>query len=223
MKKAGKVSIVTILKVVGIFLCSLVWCNWESNHTMLLYKNSFEQTYYDILSVKEDASYEEIRGCYRSAILNSHPDKLQKTTETSSRSSTTDLESGDRFLKIQKAWETLSDWRSRAVYDSELRAARQEDTGIAEDDVSLEDMTINEDEDEDEGKVLELFYQCRCGDYFSVDSSELGEMGYAVSREGSKISLQTTPHTTLPSSSSVVILPCGSCSLKLRLFIKTVL
>ena len=186
---------------------------------MLLHKNSFEQTYYDILSVKEDASYEEIRGCYRFAILNSHPDKLQKTTETWSRSSTTDLESGDRFLKIQKAWETLSDWRSRAVYDSELRAARQEDTGTAEEDVSLEDMTINEDEDEDEGKVLELFYQCRCGDYFSVDSSELGEMGYAVSREGSKISLQATPHTTLPSSSSVVILPCGSCSLKLRLFI----
>ena len=190
---------------------------------MLLHKNSFEQTYYDILSVKEDASYEEIRGCYRSAILNSHPDKLQKTTETWSRSSTTDLESGDRFLKIQEAWETLSDWRSRAVYDSELRAARQEDTGTAEDDVRLEDMTINEDEDEDEGKVLELFYQCRCGDYFSVDSSELGEMGYAVSREGSKISLQATPHTTLPSSSSVVILPCGSCSLKLRLFINAVL
>ncbi|KAL6343482.1 hypothetical protein AAG906_024847 [Vitis piasezkii] len=170
---------------------------------MLLYKNSFEQTYYDILSVKEDASYEEIRGCYRSAILNSHPDKLQKTTETSN----TDPESGDRFLKIQKAWETLSDPRSRAVYDSGLRASRQ-DTATAED-LSLEDMTI-----EDDGKVLELFYQCRCGDYFSVDSSELGEMGYAVFRDGSKISLQTPD--SLPAS---FILPCGSCSLKVRLLI----
>lgn len=169
---------------------------------MLLYKNSFKQTYYDILSVKEDASYEEIRGCYRSAILNFHPDKLQKPTETSN----TNLNSGDKFLKIQKAWETLGDPRSRAVYDSELQAARQ-DAATAED-LSLEDMTI-----EDDGEILELFYQCRCGDYFSVDSSELGEMGYAVSRHGSKISLQT------PDTPASVILPCGSCSLKVRLLL----
>lgn len=163
---------------------------------MLLY-NSTEQTYYDILSVREDASYEEIRGCYRSAILNSHPDKLQDT----------ELESGDRFLKIQKAWETLSDPRSRAVYDSELRASRQ-DTATAED-LSLKDMSI-----EDDVEAVELFYQCRCGDYFSVDSCELGEMGYAMSRDGSKIHLQAPD--ALPAS---FVLPCGSCSLKVRLLI----
>jgi len=35
---------------------------------------------------------------------------------------------------------------------------------VAED-LSLQDMMI-----EDDGEALELFYQCRCGDYFSVDS-----------------------------------------------------
>ncbi|KAI9199999.1 hypothetical protein LWI28_001308 [Acer negundo] len=125
-----------------------------------------QETHYDILSVREDASYEEIRTSYRSAILNHHPDKLQKISETSDA----DNEVGDRFLKAQKAWEVLGNARSRAVYDSELRASRED--LLAAEDVSLEDMMI-----EDNGEVLELVYQCRCADYFSVDSLELGKMG----------------------------------------------
>ncbi|KAK4858686.1 hypothetical protein QYF36_020482 [Acer negundo] len=42
-----------------------------------------------------------------------------------------------------------------------------------QEDVSLEDMMI-----EDNGEVLELVYPCRCADYFSVDSLELGQMGF---------------------------------------------
>ncbi|KAK9270523.1 hypothetical protein L1049_026104 [Liquidambar formosana] len=172
---------------------------------MLLGKNSIQETHYEILSLKEDASYEEIRASYRSAILNSHPDKLQRTSETSG----SDFESKDRFLKVQKAWEILSNSRSRAVYDSELRASRR-DTVVAED-VSLEEMVI-----EDDGQVVGLFYQCRCGDYFSVDSLELGEMGYQLLRDGYKISLQR--QDALPAS---VILSCGSCSLNVRLLINS--
>ncbi|KAL0323076.1 UNVERIFIED_CONTAM: hypothetical protein Sangu_1926900, partial [Sesamum angustifolium] len=113
----------------------------------------------------------------------------------------------NRFLEVQRAWETLADPRSRALYDSELRSMRQD--AVTADEVSLEDMTI-----EDAGSCFELSYYCRCGDYFSVDSSELTEMGYQFLRNGSKISLQTPG--SLPTS---VILPCGSCSLKVRLHI----
>lgn len=171
---------------------------------MLHRKSCIQETYYDILSVKEDATYEEIRSCYRSSILNTHPDKLQNASDSSPAESG----SGDRFFKVQKAWEILSDSRSRALYDSELRASRQDDI-VAAEDVSLEDMAF-----EDGGDFIELFYQCRCGDYFSVDSLELGKMGYSLLRDGSNISPQT--RDGLPAS---IVLPCGSCSLKIRLLI----
>jgi diphthamide biosynthesis protein 4 len=40
---------------------------------------------------------------------------------------------------------------------------------------------------EDADEALELFYQCRCGDYFSVDLLELLKMGYSLLRDGSSI------------------------------------
>ncbi|KDP26205.1 hypothetical protein JCGZ_22451 [Jatropha curcas] len=170
---------------------------------MLQCKNSVHETHYNILSVKEDASYEEIRNGYRLALLNHHPDKLQNKHQSTDSQN----QLGDRFLKVQKAWEILGNSRSRAVYDSELRAYRK-DTGVAED-VSLEDMMI-----EDGGEILELFYQCRCGDYFFVDSLELAEMGYTLIKDEKNVSFETKDE--LPAA---VILPCGSCSLQVRLLI----
>ncbi|KAL8142571.1 hypothetical protein V2J09_015603 [Rumex salicifolius] len=54
-----------------------------------------QETWYNILNVKEDASYEDIRGSYRSSLLNSHPDKLQYSSDTQNACE----ESGDRFMK----------------------------------------------------------------------------------------------------------------------------
>ncbi|KZV22573.1 hypothetical protein F511_02590 [Dorcoceras hygrometricum] len=73
----------------------------------------------------------------------------------------------------------------------------------------LQDMTV-----EDAGDCFEFYYHCRCGDCFFVDSLELEEMGYKLSSSGKKISLQTPG--SLPAS---VVLPCGSCSTKVRLYI----
>ncbi|CAL5417997.1 unnamed protein product [Camellia sinensis] len=172
--------------------------------TMLLGKKLMGKTHYDILGVREDANYEEIRTSYRSAILDSHPDKLQKTSETSFPNH----ESGNRFLEVQRAWEILSNSKLRVAYDSELQASRHD--FVAAEDVGFEDLMV-----ENTGEFLELFYQCRCGDYFSIDSSELEEMGYQLLRDGSKISLHISD-ATLPSS---IILSCGSCSLQVRLLI----
>ncbi|XP_014493417.1 DPH4 homolog [Vigna radiata var. radiata] len=173
---------------------------------MVLDKNAIQETHYKVLNVKEDANYEEIRASYRSAVLSLHPDKLLKSSETSNSNEI----NGERFLKVQKAWEILSDSSSRSCYDKELRSTRQDFLAaeVAED-LSLEDMMV-----EDAGEALELLYQCRCGDYFSVDSLELKKMGYSLLREGSGISILNVD--TLPGS---VILPCGSCSLKARLLI----
>ncbi|WZZ34973.1 hypothetical protein YC2023_018374 [Brassica napus] len=56
--------------------------------------------------------YDEIRNSYRSAILHSHPDKLNGCS------------SDEKFLKIQKAWQVLSDAELRVVYDNDLRSSR---------------------------------------------------------------------------------------------------
>ncbi|KAK3041789.1 hypothetical protein RJ639_000305 [Escallonia herrerae] len=169
---------------------------------MLSGDTSILKTHYDILGVKEDACLEEIRTSYKSAILNSHPDKMQKAAETSYPKHGT----RDRFLEIQRAWELLGNIQSRGVYDTKLRALRQD--AIGAEDVTFEDLTV-----EDAGDVVEFLYQCRCSDYYSIDSLELGEMGFVLSRDMSTISLQS--RNALPAS---VILPCGSCSLKVRLF-----
>ncbi|KAK7269210.1 hypothetical protein RIF29_21928 [Crotalaria pallida] len=166
-----------------------------------------QETHYEVLNVKEDASYEEIRASYRGAALSLHPDKLLKMSETSSDNQTAQ----DRFLKVQKAWEVLGDSSSRLCYDNEMRRSRLDilAADVAED-VSLEDMIV-----EDDGDALQLLYQCRCGDYFSVNSLELRKMGYSLFREGSSISVLNVDDT-LPGS---VILPCGSCSLRASLVI----
>ncbi|KAL8232176.1 hypothetical protein R6Q57_001954 [Mikania cordata] len=167
---------------------------------MVLSTNSIHQTHYNILNVKEDASYGEIRKSYKSALLNSHPDKLHKTSQT------TDTES--RFLEIQTAWEILGDVKSRALYDIQLRVARQDEA--AADEIKLEDLAV-----EAGGDMVELFYQCRCGDYFSLDSLELGEMGLQLLIEDDNIMLQARDCADMAS----ILLSCGSCSLKIRLMI----
>lgn len=157
------------------------------------------ETYYEILSVKEDASYDQIRNSYRSAILHSHPDKLNTSRCCSS---------DDKFLKIQKAWQVLSDAELRVVYDNDLRSSRQ-DGGTTADEISLEDMSV-----EINGQDMEIFYQCRCGDYFSVDSSELESMGFELLKEGDCVQVRR-----LGASVASVVLPCGSCSLKTRVWV----
>ncbi|KAL1198483.1 DnaJ protein ERDJ3B [Cardamine amara subsp. amara] len=172
---------------------------------MLLGENCIHETYYEILSVKEDASYEEIRNSYRSAILHSHPDKLNNNNSSS-------CSSDERFLKIQKAWEVLSDVELRVVYDNDLRSSRN-DYGITADEISIEDMVVEISGDEGE-EVIDLFYQCRCGDYFTVDSTEVGTMGFALLRDGDCVRVRR-----LGAFVASVVLPCGSCSLKTRVWV----
>lgn len=180
--------------------------NADNLEKMILDKYDIEETHYEVLNIQEDADYEEIRASYRSAVLSLHPDKLLKTFDTTDSNQT----STERFLRVQKAWEVLNDSSSRVFYDKQLQSSRR-DALAAE---VAEDLSLHDMEAEDADEALELFYQCRCGDYFSVDSLELQKMGYSLLRDGSSISILN--RDTLPGS---VILPCGSCSLKARLIL----
>ncbi|KAJ6810792.1 DPH4-like protein [Iris pallida] len=162
--------------------------------------NSVRKTHYDVLAVNQDASYAEIRASYKAAILSSHPDKLLKVSELQ-----------DKFLDVQKAWEVLSDSKARSNYDRELRASAPE-VDVVADEVRLEEMSVETDND-----LEELSYQCRCGDRYSVTSEELREMGFLLSKNGGVTSVEYT--TADVAASACVLLPCGSCSLRIKLVI----
>ena len=163
---------------------------------------SVQKTLYEVLSVSEGATYDEIRAAYKSAALNTHPDKAQTTLESSVPSS-----AQQEFFSVQKAWEILRHPASRADYDKQLQSSRQNIEIIASE-IEVGDMIIESTAD-----TLELLYPCRCGDYFSITSCELSEMGIFVSGDG-EVELQASD-----SASASVVLGCGSCSLKTRLVI----
>ncbi|CAI0558192.1 unnamed protein product [Linum tenue] len=169
-------------------------------------------SHYEILSVKEGASYEEIRSGYRSAILNSHPDRSQQNTSDSSAAA------DEKFLRVQRAWEVLSDSRSRAAYDNELRASRRRQDSSVSGDIDLMDVGVTVVE---ESGVVELCYDCRCGDCFSVDSSDLERMGYKLSRDRDNVWFEDDGDDASRPAAASVVISCGSCSLRVRLSIET--
>ncbi|XP_006660706.1 DPH4 homolog [Oryza brachyantha] len=163
---------------------------------------STQETLYEILSVGEHSTFDEIRAAYKSAALNTHPDKAQMAPNPLVSSS-----EQNEFLSVQKAWEILRYPKSRAEYDRQLQSSRQNLLVVASE-IEIDDMTVETTAD-----AVELLYPCRCGDYFSITSHELGKIGISV-REDGEMELQTSD--SVPAS---VVLGCGSCSLKARLVI----
>ena len=77
------------------------------------YESFFELTkgnYYSILGVPPKASQEEIKAAYRNAVKLYHPD-LNNNSEASRL----------QFIRVQQAYEVLSDPQQRARYDAELQ------------------------------------------------------------------------------------------------------
>lgn len=163
-----------------------------------------QRTYYEILSVSEDASIDEIRTGYRTALLSTHPDKLLKHPDLSGSHN-----NEQQFLIVQKAWEVLSNAQSKSQYDKELAASRRK-IDVIGNEIELDDMNLEINSD----SVYELVYPCRCGDYFGISSVELNEMGVLLSENGE---VQINGCNFVP---VLVILQCGSCSLKVRLSIE---
>ena len=73
-------------------------------------------TYYTRLGVSENASFEEIKIAYHRKALENHPDKHNNS-----------IESKEEFIKIQKAYECLSDKTRRQKYDESLREFRKKE------------------------------------------------------------------------------------------------
>ncbi len=71
-------------------------------------------TYYTRLGVTENATLDEIKRAYRRKAIDFHPDKNGNSQE-----------SKEEFIKIQRAYECLSDEGKRKEYDARLRVYRE--------------------------------------------------------------------------------------------------
>jgi DnaJ-class molecular chaperone len=85
-----------------------------------------EQTHYEILRVKENATLEEIKAAYRKMVLILHPDKKAgRSKDIVSISANAAQADENEFTHIQLAWECLRDDGMRSKYDDDLQRKRQ--------------------------------------------------------------------------------------------------
>lgn len=70
-------------------------------------------TYYTLLGIPESASFDEIQKAYRKKAFEYHPDRNKEAN------------ANEMFIKIQNAYEVLSDPARRIKYDTDLNAYRQ--------------------------------------------------------------------------------------------------
>jgi curved DNA-binding protein CbpA len=75
-------------------------------------------TYYDILGVARDASYDDIKTAWREKAKEWHPDKFRTEAEK--------LQAHEHFLDLGEAYSVLIDAQKRAAYDAKLFGARPE-------------------------------------------------------------------------------------------------
>ena len=66
--------------------------------------------FYDILGVKKDATAEQIKKSFRELAKKTHPDKTKEDSE-------------QEMIKINKAYEVLSDEESKEKYDRYFKSS----------------------------------------------------------------------------------------------------
>ena len=66
-------------------------------------------TYYEILGVKQDADFDEIKSKYRKLAMKYHPDRNPDNKEAE-----------ERFKQVSEAYEILGDAEKRKNYDEKL-------------------------------------------------------------------------------------------------------
>ncbi len=90
-----------------------------------------QPSYYELLNLTSDASPEEIRRAYHEAARQLHPDVSTKPGST------------ELFIKVQKAYEVLSDPKARAKYDKNLPKPDEIEERVSANEIRVSGEAIN--------------------------------------------------------------------------------
>jgi diphthamide biosynthesis protein 4 len=117
------------------------------------------QDYYKVLNISSNANTKEIKKAFQIQSLLYHPDKSKSEI--------------DKFIMVQRAYETLSDEMLRQEYDKLLVYSNK--MGAIQDELRLDEMFFENDQ---------YSYECRCGGEYIVteDALEQGVAGIECSR-----------------------------------------
>lgn len=118
------------------------------SNTSMKQNSHNEENYYAVLGCDSSATTEVLKHCYQELIMRYHPDK-QSGSEVSS----------DKFISINKAYNTLKDDRLRKEYDALLLSNNLNDSALIFAEFSKKDLTFVN------GEVV---FTCRCGDDISI-------------------------------------------------------
>lgn len=109
-------TVVEPLKDIANTLSSLKEQDNTYTSNLVLADSNQDQDYYEVLGVKKDATKQEIHRAFRQLAKKYHPDKNKNKNAS------------DEFIKIFKAYETLSDETKRKEYDNRNNAYNHHST-----------------------------------------------------------------------------------------------
>lgn len=122
-----------------------------------------EKDLYDVLGCSQEASFEQLKQAYHSKILESHPDKTKSSKNTC-----------DKFQEIHSAWKILSDPILKKEYDVKLQQENlQAEAALIYARISPLELKVTENESI-------LSYQCRCGNYYLVEKTDLEQSNCVI-------------------------------------------
>ncbi|NXG52936.1 DJC24 protein, partial [Psilopogon haemacephalus] len=119
-----------------------------------------QKDWYKILGAKPSDSLSELKRKYQKLALEYHPDKQKADVPAGEVE-----ERVQRFIEIDQAWKILGNEETKKEYDLQQREANLTNEWPLHAQISLEDMSWNEDE-----QCYTL--SCRCGGNYTVFGSE---------------------------------------------------
>ncbi|CAG8550134.1 10838_t:CDS:2 [Paraglomus brasilianum] len=130
-----------------------------------------KESYYDILRIHKEASFNEIKSKYQQLLLLYHPDKVRQNIGQDEATHPDDEGEVDNPLihKIVEAWQTLKNPEKRKAYDALITASEYaENQEIINAEVDLDEMNFNE-----ESSTYST--GCRCGGSYIISEHDMEE------------------------------------------------
>ena len=124
------------------------------------------EDYYEILGCSHDADHRQLKNAYQKMSLKHHPDKQMSTTVSDSTAACDVNRSSGAFVRINRAWTTLSDPEMKAFYDATWKQRCIAQKWPVQDDVDVDDLDYDSESDRHE-------LECRCGGRYTASTRDL--------------------------------------------------